>query len=342
MKIDAREYLIDSLNFSQQEILLRESFLDWLPDQIIDCHVHCNLKKHSTRIDDDTYKQMMSTFPSFTLRQSNSLRTLLYSNKTVRSLRFPLVWRDIDHKEANAYLLKNSPEEDRAAVYGIPNDILYTETILNHRRTSALKMYPRFFIPPAQKIYQYFPPEILDVAEGLGIPIILHLPKVITQCIDELMKLTDDFPHLTVVLAHLGLPHLPVPGLQQTYELAARHTRVFMDTAMIPSTEVICMAIAAFGPDRILFGSDEPLNLIRAQVYENPILGQRLITLYPYHWVDKNEHKQYKHLASDVTHMHWGALIALRDAITKSYNSLEQKSVKEKIFYDNAKEVYGF
>jgi predicted TIM-barrel fold metal-dependent hydrolase len=114
-----------------------------------------------------------------------------------------------------------------------------------------------------------------------------------------------------------------------------------MDTAMIPSAEVVEMAIDAFGVDRIIFGSDEPLNLVRALVYNNPQLGERLITQEAYHWVDPKEHADYAYLARDVIHMHWSAILALKNATDKLPEEVRD-SARESIFYGNARALFGF
>ena len=339
--IPAEAYLQYSLTFNSTETNLCNAFMDWLPDEIIDCHAHCNSPEHVIGIDEKLWQHMMTTFPGFSLEQSYAIQKLFYPSKNVRTLRFPNAFRGIDHKSANDYLLEHSRDEDRVALYGIPTDINYTTSMMKHEKVAALKMYYLFFDPPADKIYKVFPPDILEEAQSRDIPIILHLPKMITQCREDLRNLVDDFPRLTIVLAHLGLPHLPVPGLIEAYEEFALRDNVLMDTAMIPSAEVVKLALAAFGLERIMFGSDEPLHMIRSVVYNNPSLGQRLATEYPYHWVDPLEHKEYGHLAKGAVHTHWQALSALRNAIESLPPSTKERA-KNAVFRKTATAVYGF
>ena len=100
-----------------------------------------------------------------------------------------------------------------------------------------------------------------------------------------------------MVLAHLGLSKLAVPGLEKLSPEASRINTVFMDTALNPSADVVAMSLRIFGPERLMFGSDEPLNLIRSVPYEHPEKGQRIVTDYQYHWVDQDEYREYGHLA---------------------------------------------
>ncbi len=338
--IDTSAYLKKALALSLEERRLQRVMMDILPDEIIDCHAHCNLPEHVGELDDQVMHHMMSTFPSFTLDESYLMQAIFYPKKRVRTLRFANAYRGIDHRAANEYLLGNSSEYNPVALYGIPNDIEYTIGKLADPRVKALKMYYQYFNPPAQTIFEVFPPAILDAAQSARIPIILHLPKMITECSPDLELLLTKFPKLSVVLAHLGLPHMPVPRLMSTYTRISEYSGIYMDTSMIPSAEVMFMALRTFGPDRILFGSDQTLNLIRSTVYEHPIKGQRLITEYPYHWVDPEEHLQYAHLAQGAVHTHWQVLLAIQSAVQELPIKTQRRAI-ESIFFNNAHQVFN-
>lgn len=339
--IDREAYLAYALDFKSQERELLADFAQWLPRNIVDCHAHCNLAEHVRCVDSPTFNHMLSTFPSFSLEESAQWHRTLHPNQKIRSLRFPKTFSGIDHKQANCYLLQNSRPDDRIALYGLPDDITYTVFALQHPRVSALKMYYSYFQPPATEVYQYFPKEVLAAAQDLGVPIILHPPRIITKCLDQVLRVLEDFPRLRVVLAHLGLTKAVVPGLTESYHLLARHDHLFLDTALVPSAEVVSLSIQVFGIGRIMYGSDEPLNLIRSAAYMHPIKGQRLITEYPYHWVDGAEHTQFRHLAARVIHAHWQSLGAIKAAIEK-LPRCAQEDAKQKIFHDNASEFFGF
>jgi len=340
--INSEKYLKDSLTFKAAEKELMETFSEWLPDKIIDCHTHCGLPEHVQEIDDAIYNQMISTFEGFNLEESDKVGAIFFPEKNLRRLRFPFPFRGIDIKAANEYLLDRVKSPNKVALCGIPTDIDYTNTMLRTGKFSALKMYHQQFNPPSKQIYEYFPEKILETAEKAGVPIILHLPRTITLCKDELLDVIHSFPNLRISLAHLGLPHLVIPNLEETYEKVSESQNVYMDTAMVPFKEVLTMALRTFGSKRIMFGSDEPINLVRSVVYQNPKLGQRIVTEYMYHWVNKEEHEEYKHLAIDATHMHWPALFAIKEAIEGLYPIEEQTEAKNDIFNNNAAKFFKF
>lgn len=330
-----------SLSLTTRETELRDRLMNWLPPDIIDAHSHSNLPEHVGVLPERVQNHMMSTFPSLTLEESIALKAIFFPGKKVRTLRFASAFQGIDHVAANEYLLRNSPVEDRVALYVLPDNIEYTIKMMEEERVSALKAYYLYFDPPATTIYQYFPREVLEEAQARGIPVILHLPRLITLCGDELAQVLKDFPQLRIVLAHLGLPHLMVPGLEAAYERFSSYENLFMDTSMIPSSEVVELALRKFGTERIMYGSDEPLNLIRAATYPNPAKGQRLVSEYPYHWVDREEQATYARFAIDVMHTHWQAIHAIRVAWDK-FSINDQGRIRLNVFSRTAKYLYGF
>jgi hypothetical protein len=341
-EIDSSKYLKDSLNFTNKEKVLSRTLLDWLPSDIVDCHTHCNLRSHVQEVDEDMYHQMISTFEGFSLDESYKVEEKFFTGKNLKRLRFPFPFRGIDIKAANEYLINNVKHPDKIALCGIPDDIDYTISMLQTRKFSALKMYHQQFNPPSKEIFEYFPPTILKKASELGIPIILHLPSNITLCKNQLLSVIKSFPKLMISLAHLGLPHFIVPNLEETYKEIAQYPNIYMDTAMVPSKEVLSLALKTFGSKRIMFGSDEPINLVRSVVYQNPTLGQRIVSEYMYHWVNIKEHEKYKHLAIGATHMHWPAIQAIKDTIESLYTPEEQPAIIYDIFYNNASRFFEF
>lgn len=341
MDIPRDAYLADALQFTNKEVVWQALLMAWLPETIIDVHSHCNAAKHVHSMDERTWGHMLSTFPWLTLEESVLLHERFFPGKRVRTLRFAKTFRGVDHRAANEYLLTGSTQDDRVALYGLPDDPTYTIAQMRTGRYAALKMYYSYLSPPATEIYRYFRPEILAVAQELDLPIILHLPRIVTRCADQLRRLLTDFPRLHIVLAHMGLTKMVVPGLEKLYREFATHPNVFLDTAMVPDTDVLALGLRHFGHERVLYGSDDPLSLIRAHAYTHPQLGERLVTLYPYHWVDPEEHAQYRHLAEGVTHSLWPCLQAIKDGLTDLPED-QQDLARQNIFHDNAVRMYGF
>lgn len=339
--IDRDKYLSSALVLSKEEKNQVVKFRDWLPERIIDAHIHCNESFHVRSVPQKAFSHMISTYPYFTIEESKRLNKLLYPTKIIFSLRFANVFKGIDHRRANDYLYKNSPNFDRVALFGLPEDVAYTIAELKTGKYAALKMYYSYPQPTATSIYEVFKPDILEVAEDLDIPIILHTPQIITKSIQDIVRLCCDFPKLRITIAHLGSTKFIIPGLEDAYYKLSKFDNILLDSALNPSSEVCTLAIRAFGYERIIYGSDAPLNLLRSVAYIHPTKGQQIVTQNSYHWLDKNDYENYSHLARRAAHSHWAALGALQSAI----NSLPRGSrntAKSRIFFDNAKRQYKF
>lgn len=336
-------YLGYSLDFKQEELECRDKLMAVLPNSIIDCHAHCNLRKHTHFSDPIILNHPASTFRGFSLEASKKVQKLFYPGKFVQTLRFPIPLAGVNFKDANSYLLSESASNDKVAICGIPNNVEYTISMLKDERVTALKMYSYSICPPAERIYQFFTPEILGVAEDVDVPIILHVPVFLSQCMEDIIIMLKEFPRLKIVLAHLGNPNYTDPGLATLYGEIANFPGVYLDTALVSCKSVIEAAFDVFGFERIMFGSDEPFHMLRTIEYDNPELGQRLITKFPYHWMNRGEYKKYKHLAQNAVHLHWTSLAVLIDTIREKYgNGNSFELVIKKVFHDNAESFFGF
>lgn len=341
-KITYDKYYYDSLIFSEQEKRLCSLYTDWLPDKIIDCHAHCNTDDHIIVVANSLYNHINSTFLDFDLNKSRIVKNNLFPGKEVYTLRFSHPMVGINHKEANNYLLTCSPSTDGVALCGVPTDIDYTIKAMKDVRVKALKMYHAYFDPPALAIYDFFKPEILETAQAIGIPVILHLPRPIFLMKNELRTLLQDFPGLRVVLAHLGLPISLDYRLKEVYLFFSQFENLYMDTSMITSLEVMRFALKSFGAEKILYGTDEPLNLLRGKMHYDSDSGLfRFITNYPYHWVNQKELLKYIEVTKQSIIMHWQILNAIKSSVEDLYPR-NTSYAKERIFYRNAKILFRF
>jgi len=329
----------DALILSSEEKQLRAELNEWLPDLIIDCHAHANGTNAVKKLPRGTLERVHSSFPDFGIEDSLRMRRVLYFGKKVHTLRFSNPYRGIDHRSANAYLTRNSPIDDQVALCGLPDDLSYTVNEIYSGDYTALKMHPFYFEPPAQTISKCFPDEILMAAQHAGLPIILHVPVPLSSCLGQVLEMTRRFPKLAIILAHLGRERKAAFASLAAYEALLSHPRIVGDVSMVSSSQVITQALNVLGPERILFGSDEPFNLLRYVSYQHPQLGERYVSQYPYHWLDEEQRQEYGHLAKNAVHLHWQVLLAVKMAIAETY-PYDADAVKNSIFSENAQRVF--
>lgn len=330
------EYALDLLPAERDLI---EEFSAWLPGKIVDCHVHSNPPSSVVTIDEDMYRNMVTTFPHFTIEQHHRFTELLYPGKTVVLLPFTMPYRGIDFRAANKYLLDvaSSDPTVRPVLYGLPDDASYTIGMLANPAFVGLKMYMLYFKPAASRISEFFTDEVLAHVNQIGGTVILHPPAPVTRSFRDIAETAERFPHITFVVAHMGSLTLSSEGVEEVYKKLAPITNLVFDTAIVPSSEILRMGLDVFGHSRILFGTDQPLSLVRANVCINPVLGERLATPYPYHWADPEEERGYAQYARGAVHLHWGTMRALREAI-EAYG--ETPEVKQDVFCNNARRAF--
>jgi predicted TIM-barrel fold metal-dependent hydrolase len=213
---------------------------------------------------------------------------IFYPGSRVKMLVSPIPYRGINHRVANNYITHHASKNPLIlpVLYGIPDDIKYTISNLETGEFYGLKMFRGYFSPPSGKITEYFPIQVLKYCEKVDIPIILHLPSNVIASRKELITIAEKFPQLKIILAHMGLAYLPLKGLKKTFILLSKHQNIFLDTWMVTFTKIFKTAIDIFGYHRIIFGTDQPFNLIRGEMYKDPIFGIKIATEYPYHWID--------------------------------------------------------
>ena len=102
--VSGREYLGDSLLFSRQEETLRDELLSWMPTSIIDVHTHANGSDAVEDLSEKALNSVYSTFPDFSLEDSNLLKHAFFGSISRQCLRFANPYKGINHRLANRYL----------------------------------------------------------------------------------------------------------------------------------------------------------------------------------------------------------------------------------------------
>ncbi len=111
-------------------------------------------------------------------------------------------------------------------------------------------------------------PEVLDTVAELGIPVLWHPGRI--AMFDDIAKA---YPTVDLILAHLGSDlssdwreHLA--GI----EMARRYPNVYLDTGATVLTRYLEQALKEVGPEKIIFGSDEPEVDCRLEIFKIRVL----------------------------------------------------------------------
>lgn len=133
-------------------------------------------------------------------------------------------------------------------------------------------------------------PEVLDVVQELGIPILYHPARV-----EAFEKIAPAYPGVDLIMAHLGSDMtMDYRECLAAIELAKKYPNVYLDTSTVVITRFLERAVAELPPEKLIYGTDEPevdtrLEIFKIRVLKLPkrteelILGgnmQRLLSKY--------------------------------------------------------------
>jgi predicted TIM-barrel fold metal-dependent hydrolase len=332
--IPSERYLSAALALSAEECDRLQAALAVLPESIIDAHTHIARSQDVGALSAELLGHVVSTFPVYSLEMADAAKRVLWPGKQVRSARMAHALTGYRHAAINDHLQSDLPAADFLVGFGLASAPSDVGRLLSSGGVAALKMYFHSVDPPLRTVAEVFPGSVLRAAEAEGVPIILHLPTSLPDGLGEVLDVAIRHPLLTIILAHLG-GH---GGQTLTQELpAAFHAiaevpTVFLDTAFVLDRSLVRAAVQALGPSRILFGTDEPLSLVRATAYVHPQLGPRLYAP-GYHW-SRDDGAPNEVIGQAPTLLHIQILEAIIEAVDGHRPSLQA------IFHDNGLRLF--
>lgn len=307
-----------------------------LPQQIFDAHVHNTPvgARPADYVGDS--RHMMSSYSLWPIALAREIDSAIFGNREVAALRIPHVFA-LPSPEASALeLLPEIAGDDRAAAY--PLSFAAVDALLDDPRVGAVKRYPLDVSPRARRIRDYFPPWLTDACRIRSLPIVLHLPRPVTICFDDLRQFLRDTEGLRVILAHAGVSHSATKSLEPAFRHIAQYPDAYVDTSRVEDAEVVELALKTFGPSRVLFGSDSPLHLLTSIPVVDPSGKERLATDYEYHWAVPSEQAMWRHLIR-------GRAPSIVEQLTAIFEATDRLGLSNTelsgVFNDNARKLFN-
>jgi len=284
---------IFSIHKPTDRLFYQESLRAWLPPHILDCHAHVGLPGHCGPISPERRKAIWAievglSQPWEELRANYQL---LFPEQRVSALVFGGVYREIDIERNNAYVLAglSSPENDaHALLVTRPERPASTIAEAMQQGFLGIKPYPDLAPQGMEQagIFDFVPRSHLQVLNELKGVLVLHLPRPgrigDPDNVRELLELSDTYPSVRLIVAHIGRAYC-LPTAQRGLPHLADRPSIYFDTAANLNADVFHYALETVGPDRLLFGSDLPVTMMRG-VREH--VGETYLnyTDAPYSW----------------------------------------------------------
>lgn len=112
------------------------------------------------------------------------------------------------------------------------------------------------------------PEPLLEVADDRGLIVMMHLGKgkaiADEQNLADLERLTRRYPNVQWILAHLARCLVPWP-LEAAAERLRDVPNIWFDFSSVTCTDVFTVALTHFPHERIMYGSDYPVDLMKGQ-----------------------------------------------------------------------------
>jgi len=264
--------ILQSWSWDSKDGLAADRVSSRLPDTVFDMHAHLYRQADLGASNPD----LISSGPAVAgiPEWRKSLSRLIGGRRITGGLFFPYPTSTCDTASANSFLLQQleSAPESRGLMLVTPSMTRKeAEKILAHPQISGFKPYHVFSAcsPTFQSpLSSYLPDWAWDLADERGLIITLHMVRDRALADPdnqrEIVENASRHPNARIVLAHAargfhyrntveGLPALR--GLQN----------IWFDASGICEPAAFAAIISAFGPRRLLWGSDYPVNELRGK-----------------------------------------------------------------------------
>jgi len=324
-----------------KEIYERE-IAPWLPERIFDCHVHIGLPEHRGPISPERLKMdwAMEVGLSQSWQELRSAYEILFPDRQVQVLAFGGVFKEIDIEANNEYVLRgvlDAANNARGLCVTRPEWDAKRVSEAMERGFVGIKPYPDLAPQETREvsIYDFLPrSHLVALDERSGI-LMLHLPRggrlADPENIREVMEIAENYPSIRIILAHIGRCFC-LPTLEKSLHNFVQDNRIFFDTSANLNADVFHYALQMIGADRMLFGSDLPITLMRGM---REHIGERYVNYTDgnYSW---NTNRKSPEVEARYTYFLYEEIRALIRAVERAGLG---RDALEKIMLLNAKRL---
>lgn len=325
-------------------LIYESEIAPWLPPEIIDIHTHIGLRENCGPISRDRQAQNwaleVGLWQSWT--QLRETYASLFPRQRVSALVFGTVLPEADFTSENAYVMDGARDTRNKAWALFATRPEWSARMIEDAMSSGflgIKPYPDL-APQATtevSICDFVPRDHLKILNEFGGILMLHLPRKARIAdpdnIRELLEIAESYPSIKLIVAHIGRAYC-LPTAKKGLPPLVDAKGIYFDTAANVNPEVFQYALEIVGPDRILFGSDLPIMLMRGtrehdgEKYANFTNGS-------YSW---NTNRRSSEEEAGYTYFIYEELRALiRACEATGYG----KDTFRKIMYANARDLLG-
>ncbi len=246
-----------------------------LPRRLFDAHRHVQLPEH---LDETEQRFERESFPEGiagpeSVEDARLGYEIMFPEREVEMLAFGSPQSNVDAAANNAYVAEAF---DGSASVGLAlnRPDWEPERLLKALRMPAIigvKPYERL-IPDFEggdvSVFEFMPHHQLEVLDELGAWVTLHLPRgerlADRDNIEEILEIRARYPNVVLVIAHLGRSYAGRYA-REGFPPLADDPCILFDNSAVLNPAVHALALDRFGPERIMWASDQPVFYMRGR-----------------------------------------------------------------------------
>jgi hypothetical protein len=328
-----------------------EHLEDWVPRRLLDAHTHVMDPRFRlvpmTEAKRRQYwvNEVLEPIDAPTAKHCHSI---VFPNRELTCIVFGLPDLEFDLDGGNAYVQQECvkrgwhslavirpqwSQEKVAALLDAPGVIgvkPYYSLISQDRDTRDAHL--------EASIFDFLPHHLLEVVNDRRAWVTLHVPKAARlghpDNIREVREIRRRYPHIVLVIAHLGRCYTE-PHAQEALSQLADDPGLFFDSSAVVNPACHRIALRVLGPQRVLYGSDNPVLYMRGrrQYRDRSYLNR---TNHPFFF---NRDREPPEIEAAYTLFMYEDLRAIKQACTE-LGLVERRQI-EAIFHDNAARLIG-
>ena len=326
----------------------KEHLEEWMPEEIFDAHSHVNEPRfHTEDVTDEMRRQYWVNEVNEPIGAADTARCdkIVYPGRKLSKIVFGSPTLEYDIEGSNRALQEECANRGwyRLAVTRPQWTVEQVAAELDQPGVLGVKVYYALISRDASSrdkhieaaIFDFLPRHQLELLDRRGAWVILHVPKADRlghpDNISQIKQIRRDYPNITLVIAHLGRSYT-LAHAEEALPQLADDEGLFFDNSAVLNPDVHRYAIDVLGSQRILYGTDNPIFLMRGR---RQWTGRSYVnrTSYPFHF---NRDREPAEVEAGYTLYMYEALLAIKQACENL--KLSRRQV-EGIFYKNARQL---
>jgi predicted TIM-barrel fold metal-dependent hydrolase len=260
-----------------------EKLKGFLPPRLIDFHTHIWLKdfRKGTQVINRGQNWPLLVAEESPIEELVETYELMFPDNEITPVIFGWPERDVILNDTNRYVSETSGEKHFPALIVCTPDWSAEELTerVSHGHFLGLKPYlswaPKEMPSGEITIYDFLPKAHLEAADREGWIVLLHIPRSARLKdpvnLKHLLEIEENYPNLKLVIAHLGRAYC-AEDVGNAMEVLGKTRNMVFDISANTNEVVIQAALEAFGPQRLVFGSDFPIVRMRMRrICENGV-----------------------------------------------------------------------